>query len=136
MCTSGTFLPLNVLRVSPEQHPTQKNLIRFHEVKPLELILIVEFIGVACRGQEPMIVVSPAGVLHAVNPVTRQTLWSYASGSDMGSVLRISNGKDSREINSSLDVSADDGESDEQIVYSGPDGKLYVLEGSQVGVSI
>lgn len=81
-------------------------------------------------------VVSPAGVLHAVNPVTRQTLWTYASGSDMGSVLRITNGKDSHIINSSLDVSVDDVETDEQIVYSGPDGKLYVLEGSQVGVSI
>lgn len=91
------------------------------------------------RGQEPMIMVSPAGVLHAVNPVTRQTLWTYASGSEMGSVLRTMNGKDSREINSSLDVSTDDdidGEVDEQVVFSGPDGKLYILDGSQVGVSI
>lgn len=80
-----------------------------------------------------MIVVSPAGVLHAVNPVTRQTLWTYASGSEMGSVLRArNNAKDRREINSSLNGETDS----EQIVFSGPDGKLYVLEGSQVGVGI
>lgn len=80
-------------------------------------------------------VVSPAGVLHAVHPVTRKTLWTFASGTEMGSVIRPRQGKESREINSSLD---DDmgGESDERVMYKGPDGELYVVEGSQIGVSI
>ena len=83
-------------------------------------------------------VVSRAGVLHAVHPVTRKTLWTFASGADMGSVIRARQGKESREINSSLDVLGDDdigGESDEQVMYKGPDGELYIMEGSQIGVS-
>ena len=84
-------------------------------------------------------VVSRAGVLHAVHPLTRKTLWTFASGTDMGSVIRPRQGKDSRDINSSLDVVGDDdidGESDEQVMYKGPDGELFILEGGQIGVSI
>ncbi|KAG0585813.1 hypothetical protein KC19_2G041300 [Ceratodon purpureus] len=83
-------------------------------------------------GQEPMMVVTPAGVLHAVHPVTRKTLWTFASGREMGSVIKPMQGKESREINSSLD---DDmvGGSDEQVMYKGPDGELYIVEGTQIG---
>lgn len=84
-------------------------------------------------------VVSRAGVLHAVHPLTRKTLWTFASGTEMGSVIRARQGKESREINSSLDVVGDDdigGESDERVIFKGPNGDLFIVEGSQIGVSI
>lgn len=70
--------------------------------------------------------VSPAGYLHAVDPLTRQSIWAIATGSAMGSKLPRTN---IRDITSSGEYS------DNQTVYSGA-GKLYVVEGSQVRVSI
>lgn len=74
--------------------------------------------------QEAKIVVSPAGVVHAVHPKTRQVIWKYESGSEMGCKLKA--------LTSHLNSDVDE-ESDDQTVYSGPDGKLYVVEGTEVG---
>nr|PNR36423.1 hypothetical protein PHYPA_022274 [Physcomitrium patens] len=76
-----------------------------------------------------MMVVSLGGVLHAVNPVTKKTLWSFASGPEVSTTFMAGRDKETKEINSSLDVVADDGlngETEDWSMFSGPDGKLYV----------
>lgn len=83
-------------------------------------------------------VVSLGGVLHAVNPVTKKTLWSFASGPEVSTTFMAGRDKETKEINSSLDVVADDGlngETEDWSMFSGPDGKLYVHDKNGIAVS-
>lgn len=79
------------------------------------------------NGQEPIMVVSLGGVLHAVNPATRKTLWSFASGSEMSTTSMAGREKETREINSSLEDGLDV-ETEDWSIFTGPDGKLYVQD--------
>lgn len=81
----------------------------------------------SCSEQEAKIVVSPSGVVHAVHPETREVIWKYESGSGMGCKLQA--------VHSHLNSDVDK-ESDDQTVFSGPDGRLYILRRNEVEVSI
>lgn len=79
-------------------------------------------------------VVSLGGVLHAVNPATRKTLWSFASGSEMSTTSMAGREKETREINSSLEDGLDV-ETEDWSIFTGPDGKLYVQDENGISVS-
>lgn len=86
--------------------------------------------GMCVRGffrvDEPMMVVSLDGGLHAVNPVTKKTLWSFESGPKLATTFKARMDKEGRDINASVDDLGGDGE--EWSIFPGPDGNLYIKD--------
>lgn len=71
-------------------------------------------------------VVSLDGGLHAVNPVTKKTLWSFESGPKLATTFKARMDKEGRDINASVDDLGGDGE--EWSIFPGPDGNLFIKD--------